>query len=72
MSWEAARILNVGETMKPQAVNKLTTAAFRAFENIGTSSQGNCDSELIRQQEWNSFLAHFVLLPHFQCASSTF
>jgi len=48
MSGEAAFILTSGEAMKPQPVNKLTTAAFRAFENIGTSSQGDCDSELIR------------------------
>ena len=48
MSGEAARFLSAGEAMKPQPVNKLLTAAFRAFENIGTSSQGNCDSELIR------------------------
>ena len=39
MSGEAARILNAGEAVKPQPVNKLPTAAFRAFENIGTSSQ---------------------------------
>jgi len=51
MSGEAAHILNAGEAMKPQPVNKLPTAAFRAFENIGTSSQGNCDSELIRAQQ---------------------
>jgi len=51
MSGEAARILNAGEAMKPQPVNKLPTAAFRAFENIGTSLQGNCDSELIRDQQ---------------------
>jgi len=38
MSGEAARILNAGQAMKPQPVNKLTTAAFRAFENIGTGS----------------------------------
>ena len=37
--------------MKTQPVNKLATAAFRAFENTGTSSQGNCDSELIRAQQ---------------------
>jgi len=48
MSGEAARILNAGEAMKPQLVNKLSAAAFRAFENIGTSSQDNCGSELIR------------------------
>jgi len=35
MSGEAARNFNAGEAMKPQPVNKLTTAAFRAFENIG-------------------------------------
>ena len=42
-SGEAARILHayVGEAMKPQPVNKLPTVAFRAFENIDTSSQGN-------------------------------
>ena len=51
MSGEAACILNAGEAMKPQPVNKLPTASFRAFENIGTSSQGNCDSELIRAQQ---------------------
>jgi len=48
MSGEAARILNAGEAMKPQPVNKLSAAAFCAFENIGTSSQGNCGSELSR------------------------
>jgi len=48
MSREAACIAE--EAMKPQPVNKLPTAAFRAFENIGISSQGNCDSELIRAQ----------------------
>jgi len=51
MSGEAARILIVGQAMKPQPVNKLTTAAFRAFENIGTGSEGNCNSELIRPQQ---------------------
>jgi len=50
MSGEAACILNAGEAMKPQPVNKLFTAAFRAFENIGTTSRGNCDSELIKNQ----------------------
>jgi len=51
MSGEGACILNTGEAMKPQPVNKLPAAAFRAFENIGTSSQGNYDSELIRAQQ---------------------
>jgi len=51
MSGEAARFLNAGEAMKPQTLNKLTTAAFHALENIVTSSQGDCDSELIRAQE---------------------
>jgi len=35
MSGEVTCILNAGEAMKPQPVNKLPTA-FRAFENIGT------------------------------------
>ena len=48
MSGEAACILNAGEVMKPQPVNKLTTAAFRVFEDIGTSLQGYCNSELSR------------------------
>jgi len=51
MSGEAARILNAGEAMKPQPVNKLSAAAFRAFENVGTSLQGDCGSELIRAQQ---------------------
>ena len=51
MFGEAARILNAGEAVKPQPVNKLPTAAFHAFENIGTSSQGNCDSEHIGPQQ---------------------
>jgi len=55
MSGEAAHILNVVEAMKPQHVNKLTTAAFRAFENIGTSSEGNCNSEHISDQGSASF-----------------
>ena len=50
MSGEVTRILNAGEAVKPQPVNKLPTASFRAFENIGISSKGNCDSELIRAQ----------------------
>jgi len=37
--------------VKTQPVNKLPTAAFRALKNIGTSSQGNCDSELIKAQQ---------------------
>jgi len=51
MSGEAARILNAGKAMESHPVNKLTTPAFRVFENIGISSQGNCDSELIRAQQ---------------------
>jgi len=51
MSGEAAGILNAGETMKPQPVNKITTAAFHAFKIFGTSSEGDCNSELIRAQQ---------------------
>jgi len=53
MSREATRILNAGEAVKPQPVNKLPnpTPAVRVFENIGTSSQGNCNLELIRAQQ---------------------
>jgi len=51
MSGEAAHILNAGEAMKTQPANKLPAAAFRAFENIGTSWQGICDSELISAQQ---------------------
>jgi len=39
--------LNAGEAMKPQPINKLTTVAFRAFKIFGTSSEGNCNLELI-------------------------
>jgi len=58
MSGEAARILNAGEAMKSQPVNKLPSAAFHAYENIGTSSQGNCDSELIRSQQVKTFACY--------------
>jgi len=51
MSGKAACILNAGEAMKPQPVNKLPTAALHAFANIGTNSLGNCDSELIRAEQ---------------------
>jgi len=51
MSGAAAHILDAEEAVKPQAVNKLPTEAFCAFENIGTSWQGNCNSELIRAQQ---------------------
>jgi len=51
MSGEVARILNAGEVMKPQPVNKLTTVALCAFDNNGTSSQCNCNSDLIRAQQ---------------------
>jgi len=37
MSGEVAHILNAGEAMKPQPVNKLTTTVFCAFKNIGTN-----------------------------------
>jgi len=51
MSGEVACVLNAGEAMKkPQPVNKLTTVAFRAFKNFGTSLEGNCNLELIRLQ----------------------
>jgi len=43
-----AFLINAGEAVKPWPVNKLPTVAFPAFENIGTSSQGNCNSKLIR------------------------
>jgi len=39
--------------MKPQSVNKIHTAACHAFKNIGISSQGKCDSELIRAQQFS-------------------
>ena len=51
MSGEVAHVLNAGEAVKPQPVNKLPTAAFRAFKNTGTSSLSNCYSELIRAQQ---------------------
>jgi len=58
MSGEAACILNAGQAMKPQPVNKLTTAAFSAFENIGTGLEGNCNLELIKVSDasnWEGF-----------------
>jgi len=51
MSWEAARILNAGEAMKPKPVKKLTPVAFHSFKYFGTSSEDNCNSDLIRTQQ---------------------
>jgi len=52
MPWEAAWIFNTGEAMmEPQLINNFAAAAFRAFKDFGTSSEGNCNTELIRTEQ---------------------
>jgi len=37
--------------MEPQLINNFATAAFCAFKDFGTSSEGNCNTELIRTEQ---------------------
>jgi len=48
MPWEAACIFSTGEAMEPQLINNFAAAAFCAFKDFGTSSEGDCNTELIR------------------------
>jgi len=49
--------------MELQPINKLTTAAFRAFKNFNTSSEGDCSSEHIRAQQVSDTSGWEGLLP---------
>jgi len=44
MSWEAVCIFTTGEVMEPQLINNFAAAAFCAFKDLGTSSEGNCNT----------------------------
>jgi len=35
----------------PSFINSFTTVGFRAFKNFGTSSDGNCNTELISAEQ---------------------
>jgi len=51
MPWEAACILSTGESMESQLINNFATVAFRAFKDFGTSSEGDCNTELITTEQ---------------------
>ena len=48
MPWEAACIFITGEAMEPQLINNFAAVAFCAFKEFGTSSEGDCNTELIK------------------------
>jgi len=51
MPWEAASIFSTGEVMEPQLINNFAAAAFCAFKDFGTSSEGDYNMELIRTEQ---------------------
>jgi len=51
--WEAVCIFSTAEAMEPQLINNFATAASWTFKDFGTSSEGDCNTELIR--DWASF-----------------
>jgi len=51
MSWEVAYICNTGEAMEPQLINNFAAAAFCAFKDFGTGSEGDYNTELIRAKK---------------------
>jgi len=51
VSEKVAQVINTGEAMELQPINNLTTVAFRALKNFGTSSEGDCNSKFIRAQQ---------------------
>jgi len=46
MPWEVACIFSTGEAMEPQLINNFAAAAVCAFKDFGTSSEGDCNTEL--------------------------
>jgi len=48
MPWEAACIFNTGEAMEPQLINNFAAVAFCVFKDFGTSSEDDCNMEVIR------------------------
>jgi len=51
MPWEVACIFSTGEAMEPQLINNFAAAAVCAFKDFGTSSEGDCNTELIRTEQ---------------------
>ena len=37
--------------MEPQLINKFAATSFGAFQDFGTSSEGDCNTELIRTEQ---------------------
>jgi len=37
--------------MEPQLINNFAATAFCAFKDVGTSSEGDCNTELIRTEQ---------------------
>ena len=55
--------------MEPQLINNFATAAFYAFKDFGTSSEGNCKTELIRTEQVSNAGNLGMLLTRQQCDS---
>jgi len=63
MLWEAACIFSTVEAMEPQLINNFAAAAFCAFKDFGTSSEGDCNTELIRTEQVSNTGNWECLLP---------
>ena len=48
MSWEVTCIFSTGEAIEPKLINNFAAAAVCAFKDFGTSSEGDCNTELSR------------------------
>jgi len=56
--------------MEPYLINRFTTAAFRACNNFGNSSEGNCNTELIRAEQVSNISNSDPAALRLSCASS--
>jgi len=44
-------MFSTGEAMEPQFINNFAAAAFCTFKDFGTSSEGDCNTELTRTDQ---------------------
>jgi len=51
MPWEATCIFSTGKAVEPQLINNFAAAAFSAFKDFGTSSEDDCNTELIKTEK---------------------
>ena len=51
MSREVACIFRAEDCMEPWLIKSFTAVAFCALKKFGTSSEGNCNTELIRAEQ---------------------